>query len=436
MNDRRLAVVLVVGLVAASLFFSVTTNYRYVPERMADGRVKSLWTRSLEHWHEQGFLRSCGLIYFSPAVYRGIPGWKADRSNDVVYQNAGPAFLLLQYPLQEIHRALTGHFSGVLLAANALAFVIVGALFLGLLAFRILLANGFSVRAATLMAVAAALIYQNFGPNLAVVWDFHPPTAGASFLIVVTYLLYRHATATDPSAKRKLNRLAALAFLVWGLVDFVVMPIFFLLVWALALHLRGDSWREVWLRSGLLPTLVAIGLLLGQLACGIVVAKAEFVGSSFLFRTGLDGNRYTGTHAAIWPLFFAPGAFRWWLALFPFAIPFYGLLLVYRCWWVPRREARAPALGLEVDLVSKLIALYVVYFAVFSQHVMMHTGFGFSSHVFRIHPFIPSVLIVCAVFPGLLKRVGVSANAIAYAWTIGGVVYVWASWRLYAIGGW
>jgi hypothetical protein len=384
------------------------------------------------------------LIYFSPEQFRDVPGWTSNSSGkDTVYHNAGPAFLLLQYPLQKIHYAITGHFSGGLFAVNALLFVVLGGVFLGLFSFRVLSANGFSFRAATLMAITAALVYQNFGANLGVVSDFHPPTAGANLMIVVTYLLYRYYTASDPSVRRRLRRATGVAFFTWACVDFVVIPLFFLMAWALALYLEfhHDSWRAMWLRNGLLPTLAAFMLFAAQLACGYFIANSEFVGSSILFRTGLDGNTYAESHAGILPLVYAPRTLRWWISLFPFAFPFYAFLLFYRFWWMPRQERNASrgltvtgsTLKLEVDLVSILFALYVLYFSVFSQHVLIHSGLYTSTQVFTIHLFVPSVLIVFVVFPTLLKKVGVDAKAIAYACVVAGVTYVWVSWRLYAM---
>jgi hypothetical protein len=356
------ALVFLAVLIAVQAFSASTVSRKVFsqPDR---------WLLTFEQWYTQGFFRSGGVLFQPPGIFAGIPGWGASTdSGNSAYGSVGPGLVMLVYPAQYVVRSLTGHFSTTLEHVQSQIFILIGSFCVGMLGFNILKRQRFSDLEAGLVAISAAVVFQNLRHNLHLVSEFIPEAAAASLFAAIFYATERIDYSTNDRARRRLKVIrGVLSFLVsyGGSIAFSGTLV---IAWGLAILVgldRWTSWRD-WIAGFLVPVAAGFALFQGQMLIAHLVLGYPVVGTDVLYRMGLDGNQIAGVGAHHHVFRFLRDYWGW-KGLFT-----YSLLAFAAFCALHRREQFFESASWELNIVAIGIGTYVISLSVFSQYVIIH----------------------------------------------------------------
>lgn len=350
------ALFLAIGLIAFAYVWLTLRQRTNLALSSAPGLIES--HTSIEHWLRYGYFASHGFLWPT-----------ADPK--LLYRSETGAFMVSSFLLEKVWIGITGRFGWRLLAIhNDLVMLLTSAL-LALLAYRIARRFGLDSGHAFVLGVAVETVWFTFPSNLAVYWEM---SAQAYCLFAAIGFLLIEERALD-GRTRLLTTLQALSVFALTYVEYVAGTMFVASYLATVLILRGERPRKRLVVVLLLAWVCAFAIFGLQLSG----ARAErrrtgikVVGSSFLYRSGLDGDSmFYGDHLDIAfgrdMLRRAPENaqfyFRWeWLFLAGVAS-----VLVTLAAYVRRR---APPIAIVA--LFALVGMYLLYAAVFSQGVALH----------------------------------------------------------------
>lgn len=408
------ALFLGVGLI---VFFAA---YRTVHARPAEmlsanpGAMRSNWR--LNHWLQDGYFHYCGLFRE-----------RSEPDKIVIYRTSTGAYMVSAFILQKIHVAVTGRYSWRLVALhNEIISLLLSAL-LGLLAFRVTRRLGIESRLAVAAGASVVIVVFTFPDNLGLYWEM---SSQAYFLLFATvFLLIEERCLDDRRTLTHTLLQAAVAFLmtytekVAGLAFVSAMA-----VTLLVLEQRRGAWRR-YVLVALAPACLAIGLYKLQIhAAELRFPNAEFVGSTFMFRSGLDGESlYYGDHLDIarrrdvgrgnWPVN-REHLFRWKWVFILGAISTLSVVGAY----VARRAPR-----IAVEVLTWLAGGWLFYAAVFSQAVTIHP------YLYDVLLFAPLAVALFAAVPALAESMTRRTGAILMLTVLCACWYSLYQMRLYAL---
>lgn len=362
------------------------TVYRGAGEKLSphDGAIA---TRAIvTHWMRDGYFATHGLLNAVPGETR-------------LYRWSSGAYFATSLIVERLWIGVTGRYSWRLLALhNVFVALVVSALF-GVLAFRFARRLGLEQLHAAALAAGAQMVQFTFPDNVALYWQNRPH---------VWWLLFALCFFLAEEEGRPLMQ--ALAVFAMTYMEFIYAT-FFLAAYAATVLLLRDERPPLRPLAKLLAVPWAAAMALFALQrLGI----HDLAGSAFLYRTGLDGDaalyrthldiafgraivRRQQTYLFHWPVLFVCGAAA--------ALASFGAYL----------RGRAPR-AIAVPLFS-LLGAYVLYAAVFSQHVAMHP------YLFDTMLATPLIAALFVVVPALAEAatehrgVFVLIAAIAAAWT-------------------
>lgn len=314
---------------------------------------------SIEHWLRHGYFASHGFLWPT-----------ADQKT--LYRSETGAFMISGFLVEKVWVGITGRYGWRLLAIhNDLVMLLTSAL-LALLAYRIARRFGADPVRAFVLGVAAEMVWFTFPSNLAIYWEM---SAQAYCLFAAIGFLLIEERALD-GRTRLFVVLQALAIFALTYTEYVAGTMFVAAYLATVLILRGE--RPPLKRLAvvlLLPWVCAFaifGLQLNGARSERRRTGIKVIGSSFLYRSGLDGDSmFYGDHLDIaFGRDVVRGApenarfyYRWeWLFLAGVAS-----VLVTLAAYVRRR---APPIAVVV--LFAMTGMYLLYAAVFSQGVALH----------------------------------------------------------------
>jgi len=295
--------------------------------------------------------------------------------------------------LEKIFVAVFGHYSWRLVAIhNELAVLLLSALS-ALLAYRVVRRFGLERIPAFAAGASVLCVIFTFPANLMLYWEMSPQ---AYFLLFAVLFLLIEERCMDNRRTRAFTLLqAAAAFLMTYMEHIAGLAFVFVaaLVFSL-LDQRRVPWRH-FLLVVITPALAAVALYEFQIY-GVTkrFPNAPVSGSTFLFRSGLDGESlYYGDHLDIamrrdvarnnWPAN-RPYLFRWkWVFLLG-VIAMISLVVAHVFGRAPR---------MVLDTVIPLAGSWMVYAAIFSQGVMIHP------YLYDVMLFTPLVMSLFAFAP-------------------------------------
>jgi len=373
-----------------------------------DGPVRS--QRILAYWLEHGYFASCGLI---------VPDAK------MIYRRSTGAHLVSGLVVEKIWRAVTGRHGWRLLALHNQFITLLAATMLAMLAYRLARRCGADPLHAFVLGVAAQMVQFTFPANLALSWEL---SAQLYSLIPALAFLLVEERALD-GRTRAHTLLQATAIFALTMLEGLCATMFIAAYLAAVLLVRGDRppWRRL-VVTLVLPWLAAYAIYGIQLTCAKREAArtgATLVGSSFPYRSGLDGDAtfYRG-HLDIafgrdvvragrpkslfrWPLLFIAGTM--------------ALLTILAAYL----RGRAPRIAVVALLA--LAGEYVLYAAVVSQAVMLHP------YLFDALLVAPLTLALFAVAPALAEAATKRTGLIAFLTLFGALWLSMVQLRLYAL---
>jgi hypothetical protein len=373
---------LVIG--ATVLVFTLfTVHRRSVPELMSNsGAIRTNF--SVNYWIDHGYFHSAGLLV-RPASPSGIH----------LYVSSTGANLISGFLLEKVFKAVFGRTSLRLLALHNELVTLLGASLLALLAYRLARRLGGRPLHAFMLATATEVVHFTFPDNLAVYWEI---SGRQPFLVFALIFLLIEERCFDERTLRRGVMQGAAVFLMM-LMEYAAGAAFlgsYAIVSAL-LSPRVPTRRI--LAIVVVPALSAMMLFGAQRAwASIHLADIPREGSTFRFRTGLDGStQYYTSHLDIATgrdvarANFPPNQkqlFRWPWLFFAGVASCFAIL-------VSCARGRAPATAL-VPLLS-LLGSYLLYGALFSQAFVIHP------YLFDVLLFTPFTLALFALLPAMIE---------------------------------
>jgi hypothetical protein len=401
MTRRGWLVALFLATGLALLAFSWNTVHRHSGATWSATGGPNQSHDVIRYWLEHGYFSTYGLhVTDGKTIYRWSSG----------------AFMVTGFLTQKLAVAFTGKPDWRLLALHNQCVALLVATLLALLAYRLARHFGLSAFHAALLGVCTQAVHFTFPGNLALYWEM----TAQSFLLIpaLSFLLLLE--------KRPVWRAAAAFFVVY--VEFITGTMFLLAYAATVLVPREERPPLKRLAKMLLvPWLAALALHGLQLAGAKLDGRAT-VGSSFLYRTGLDGDAmFYGDHRDIAykrDVIRAqrPGnkqyLFRWPGLFFAGCAAVLALLAAVIL-------NRAPHLTLVI--LGTLLGAYVLLAAVFSQAVMLHP---YLNDVLLVTPLI---LAPFAMLPALVESHTKHTGIVALITLFAAIWMAMFQLRLYAL---
>ncbi len=251
-------------------------------------------------WIEDGFLRHGGLEFTGP--YGTNPPPQAYRSYPMGH-------FLLAHLLERLNFWLRGGWSQTLMCLQSQVLVLFSSALLGWLVFRLARRLGLPLGHGLLLGAGAQMVYQTFPTNLYAWWDLYPPIGAV--IPAIAFLHLQLVNSGEAKAPKWLFWARGMAVFAFFYCDHICAFFFFSTWLLLQLCLKSTPWREQRLLSTLLlPALLAMLLFSAQvMLVKYTHPEVEFYGSSFLFRSGLDGSRqYVDFHSDIFHRYRFPTA--------------------------------------------------------------------------------------------------------------------------------
>lgn len=399
---------LLVGLIAFAYVYKTLHQREMGRLAVSDGPVRS--QRILTHWLDHGYFASCGLI---------VPDAK------LIYRRSTGAHLISGFVVEKVRRAVTGRYGWRLLALHNQFVTLLAATLLAMLANRLARRCGVDPLHAFVLGIAAQMVQFTFPANLALSWEM---SAQAYSLIPAIAFLLLEERALD-GRTRTYTILQAMSIFALTLLEGLCATMFIAAYLATVLLVRGDRppLRRL-VVTLLLPWLAAYAIYGIQLTCAKREAArtgAALIGSSFPYRTGLDGDAtFYRDHLDIafgrdvvragrpksrfrWPLLFIAGTA--------------ALLAILAAFL----RGRAPRIAIVALLA--LAGEYVLYAAVVSQAVMLHP------YLFDALLVAPLTLALFAVAPALVEGSTKRSGLIAFITLFAAVWLSMFQLRLYAL---
>lgn len=285
---------------------------------VASGVYQDRWSELFSFWGANGYWNHGGLWYinddrpFRSWVESGTLNWFDPATFDpaVPYyyrSNTG----LFAAPIGLLDRVVatlvgTGHARQVMVFSTQLIAAIT-AIFTGLLAHRLARSWGMGRQSALVLGLCAQVVLQTSPLILASYWRYYPTHAFAAALSA-----FMLALAIPPERDRLAKWLAGIGAFAMVAAD-LPHAMVALGAWALATWLGRDVLDEAKIAPRWRSTAIGAAAAAAVLATQFIVAvlhhpDARFVGSGFLFRTGLDGDRSRQSELldGVWKLFEGP----------------------------------------------------------------------------------------------------------------------------------
>jgi hypothetical protein len=416
---------LLFGLVVLSFLFA-TVHHRDPAAEPPNVQGRSAanadrFPRLIRLWIEQGYFKHGGMWFLQP----GDIGY-VDEAHPRVYSSGTMGFLQPAHLLERVSYALRGGFSYRLLLLHNQALVWLASGLLGLLGMRMALRMEIPGLRAFVLGLACTAVYQTFPPNLWYFWEIYSTTAAVVF--VIAFLLFEDVRARREGAAPWLDVLRGACvfcatFTEWLVGGFLIVAYSLTTILMSPESFKGKSPLKVLV----LPGLAAWGVYRLQV---IWVRRnfpeVELVGSSFLFRAGLDGStQYYGGLSDLWSRrfhFFMPHLEPIVQPSFLFVAGGLAVLILAALYLTRLPQLKGPLSGLVTGL-----GLYGLYVSILSQAAVIHP------YMYDILVAVPLVVALFAALPASLERLTHNTGLFTLVSLFTAFVYCFVQLRAYAV---
>lgn len=407
------ALFLAVGLVAFGYVW--VALHRRAAEQLSTSVGPRVTHAVIQNWIRHGYLASGGALM-------------ASLEEKVVYRWSSGVYLASALVLEKIWIATTGRYSWRLIALHNTVIALLTATSLAMLAYRIARRTGIDPLHAFVLGVAAQMVHFTFPGNLALYWELTSQALG--LLAVLVFLLLEERAADE---RRRIHTiLQGVAIFALAEIDWLYAAMFIAAYVATALALRDERppLRRLVLML-LVPWLVAFALYRVQMTVADRYAArigAKVVGSSFPYRSGLDGdamfyrNHLDIAYGRDVVRAGRPGKpqylFRWPSLFFGGVVALLAVLAAYVRGRTPR---------IAVIVLATLAGVYLLFAATLSQWVVLHP------YLFDILLVTPLILALFAIAPALVEAHTNRTGLVVLVTFFGAVWLSMFHLRLYAL---
>lgn len=376
----------------------------------------------IRFWIEQGYLEHGGLWFILPGDIGYI-----DEDHPRVYRSAPMAYLQVAHLLERVCYAVKGKISYTALMLHNQGIVWLSSTLLGVLAMRLARRMKIDPLHALLLGAASTAVYQTFPINLWYYWEIYATAVAAPFIIL--FLLIQEITYGREPGSRFLTMLLSLCVFALASTDLLAAWFIFIAYCLAALTMAPESVKKLpVLKTLIVPAILACSLFALQvLWVKLRYPNVEFVGSTFMFRSGLDGSKQVyATHV---DLVTRPLVFDFLPQMKLLTRPWFlfggGGLAVLTVAWL--YLTRLPQLKPAVFVLTIAVGVYLPYVFIFSQSAIIHP------YMYDVYLAIPLTLALFAVLPAALERLTNNSGLITFAALLIALCYVMVQLRTYAI---
>ncbi|HEX2122634.1 MAG TPA: hypothetical protein VHL59_13425 [Thermoanaerobaculia bacterium] len=397
-NETLTVTSLLIVIGAALLLFTFRTIHRREATVLAKNPSAARTNFSVRYWMDHGYVSSGGLLVHQSGTPPGYHFYLSSTGGNLV-----TAFLA-----EKLYSAATGRYSLRLIALQNQLVTLFTAVALGLLAFRLARRGGASPLHAFVFGASLLAVHFTFPDNLGTYWEMNGRPWFLFFAAV--FLLLEERSVDGRTRVLTIAQAVCAFFLTW--MEYVAGTAFLAtyVVATAALASRRVSIRRL-LGVVIVPAVLALSLFAGQRAwVRAMHPEAPTSGSTFLFRTGLDGaTTYYVDHLDI--------AYRRDLArlnfptnsqhLFRWKWMFFAGTAALLIAVAAATRGRVPPMA-AVSLLS-LLGAYLLYAAVFSQAIVIHP------YIFDVLLFTPLALALFVVVPAFFEAMAEQRGVIVVA---------------------
>jgi hypothetical protein len=398
------------------LYTLSTVNGRTEKELQAHPR-SARTNVGISYWDQHGYFSSAGLP---------VRKMRPPSREHYLYRSSTGAFLVTGFLVQKVYgwfndgyawRAVAAHHQVVSLLMSAL---------LAVVAFRIASRFGVKPFHAFTLAVVTQVVFFTFPENLELYWEMSEMPGW--MMLVLAYLLFDERTiGAEPS--RRTTVIRALLVFAMACLSVTTTPFFVAAYIAARLVLHGffPGWRS-FAAAMLIPAAVALAMYKGQIALAERLnPKMPIYGSTFVFRSGLDGSpkHYTDHADIIYGRRSAAMAkepdqrtARRPLLFFAGGLSILALLIGF---------ARGRIAPFPILVLGGIGGAYALYAGIFSQSIVIHT------YLYDGILALPLILALYAGLPALLESLTAASGAFVLVATFAGFIHANASLREYAM---
>lgn len=389
---------------AVILVFTLMTVNDRPAEALRSNAMAQRSHFSIEFWMQHGLLNS-----------GGVTARASDDDSVRFHRSSTGGRLIGGYLVERTYKTVTGRYSWRLLAVYNQIVVLVLASLLALLAFRLAARGGTPPLHALALALAFQMVFFTFPDNLALYWG----ASGREYwLLFATIFLLIEERSAERRTRASIG-LQALSVFLLAYME-LVAGIAFVVSYGIAtviLETDGSALKRLCLACAV-PALLALALHRGLLLhVSAMFPDIPQEGSSFLFRSGLDGSTtYYRDHLDIALAretarrnFPPNGAllFDWMWIFLAGSSALVGVLAA-----ASRGRVGRPG----VITLASLIGAYLLTAALFSQSVVIHP------YLYDVMIFTPLVLVLFAMLPSLIEP------SVRFRGTLVIVVVLLAAW--------
>lgn len=389
-------------------------------------KYTSKYTSNLiKYWSDNGYFSHGGLwaAKNGDGTFYDIKDMKNKNAETLIYKSYSMAHLIPGNLLEQLYMKLTGRgYSHSLMRYVNQFYVLVSSVLLALIVFKLGVRFKLRMQSVFLSSVSCLIVFQTFPNNLSHVWEVLQPGVATIFFLLFLLKLDKIALNEAPLIRSDLI-IASTAVFFAAYIDLfntLLFASFLVLPW----YIFGS--KENLVRYGikilLLPILFAITLFGVQLLTAYFNnPNAEFFGSGFYFRSGLDGStEHYKTHAALitrrdssW------GHLKWPTLAIGGFLSFIGLLISYR---TVIRDKLFPL------ITFALLGLYFPIAFILSQVVAIHP------YYYDPYLAVTAIFLLFGIAPLILEKINGQWGGFSCFFALIAVCYVFVQLRSFMVG--
>ena len=410
-----LVVFSIVGLVIFCSLF-VTIHKRNLNALTDQHPEWARYRNIINTWIQDGPFKYGDFRLIAPFEKKWTESWGVmEDSQDYVYSY--PVFFLRgAYLLQFINHKLRGNFSQTVMAIHNQCLILFSGALLGFLTFLIAKYHGAESFFCFIYGFSVQFTWQTFPYNLMNYWEPSPFAMSQVYDLIFMIVFFLQFTQ---GMTRKSLLIQSLIVLIMSYSN-CLGAAFFLFSYVLVMTFisREMLWNQRPFFTIGIPFLLGAALVLVQPAIiKMVYPEIKFVGSGFLFRTGLDGNfKYAGDH---WSLLFS--TYRWfnWPGLFVA-----GLLSIVMVSYGFLRNGKNK---LQIIILFVCLVAYFLEAFLFSQSFIIHP------YLYDVLLYLPIILCLFGFLPMQLETYTNKTGFFTMIFFVGSVCYSLVQLRAYAL---
>lgn len=427
-SEKRVSfTVLTLVLVSFLIFTMKTVNHRILGDEIppatyleTDPNGKVRWNRSLplsyapiNAWLKDGFFHDLGLSFQFPTT--------SASGSQTVHSHSEPGYILPLFLMEKGVTWVKGEQSVWLHRFYPMLIVFLGALFLSLFSREVLLRHGMGPRQTICLASCVGLLYQSFPYNLAHTRDLVANVVTNSLTCLLLYLEERSRakSAHDFKFQASVDRLRWLIMFWIGYTDFVLG--FILILSFIVLGFAGFSEEDKPLsvfKKYAWPYFISVAIWHLQLFLGQSRFPMAVYGSSFLFRTGLDGSK--ALYLSHGDIFSSPYRWHTWVGTAGFSILAYLAVILGRVF-----SKSGKSWDIDLRYLFILTGTALILFTAFSQAAFIHP------YNYDIYFYMPACLVLGLYLPVLLEKLTAHSNLFVLGTFLFTWAQVWVNMRSY-----